>query len=408
MGLEDKINNEVTVVAKDYLENVGVHVNTDLSVFEANKEEYIKIDKSIVAKVDAVMQQLPQIVLNKAYSGDVYRVIYDKGVGVLQKSAQHPGMLLGNVVSPDANNKIRDVALLSELSMGPQVFSGVFSAMSMITGQYYMTQINNHLSQIEEGVAAIQKFLEDDKKSQLESEEEFLKQVQQMLPFILGNESQKQSTITSIQKIKIDSLASINFYKKQINDLKDIDVKKDKAEEVISNIQRISFLISEYWYSLYLYSFASCLEPVVAQNFDTDYITFVKADVKAKCNQYEKDYAMWKRKLDEYISTAKAFGENKLLAVLKVIGKNKVYGNVYVFITQALIDVVANVADSADKKVKNKKKNEAYEYLLNGNIGSDIKAIECRQSELTIFESLYNGQLELVKDKEDMYIKIPR
>ena len=405
MRLGDKANNELSVIAKGYLENVGVHVNTDLSVFEANKEGYIKIDKSIVGKVDAVMQQLPQIVLNKAYSGDVYRVVYDKGVGVLQKSAQHPGMLLGNVVSPDANNKIRDVALLSELSMGPQMVSGVFSAMSMITGQYYMTQINNNLGQIEEGVAAIQKFLEDDKKSQLESEEEFLKQVQQMLPFILDNESQKQSTITSIQKIKIDSLAGINFYKRQINDLKDIDVKKDKAEEVISNIQRISFLISEYWYSLYLYCFASCLEPVVAQNFDTDYIAFVKTDVKAKCNQYEDDYAMWKNKLDEYISTAKAFGENKILAALKVVGKSKIYGNAYVFVAQALIDIVANAADSADKKAK--KKSEAYDYLLNGTIGSDIKAIECRQSELLLFESLYNGQLELIKDKEDMYIKIP-
>ena len=407
MRLGDKANNELSVIAKGYLENVGVHVNTDLSVFEANKEGYIKIDKSIVGKVDAVMQQLPQIVLNKAYSGDVYRVVYDKGVGVLQKSAQHPGMLLGNVVSPDANNKIRDVALLSELSMGPQMVSGVFSAMSMITGQYYMTQINNNLGQIEEGVAAIQKFLEDDKKSQLESEEEFLKQVQQMLPFILDNESQKQSTITSIQKIKIDSLAGINFYKRQINDLKDIDVKKDKAEEVISNIQRISFLISEYWYSLYLYCFASCLEPVVAQNFDTDYIAFVKTDVKAKCNQYEDDYAMWKNKLDEYISTAKAFGENKILAALKVVGKSKIYGNAYVFVAQALIDIVANAADSADKKAKKKKKSEAYDYLLNGTIGSDIKAIECRQSELLLFESLYNGQLELIKDKEDMYIKIP-
>lgn len=407
MRLSDKANNELATIAKGYLESAGVHVNTDLSVFEANKEGYIKIDKSIVGKVDAVMQQLPQIVLNKAYSGDVYRVIYDKGVGVLQKSAQHPGMLLGNVVSPDANNKIRDVALLSELSMGPQLVSGVFSAMSMITGQYYMTQINNNLSQIEEGVAAIQKFLEDDKKSQLESEEEFLKQVQQMLPFILSNESQKQSTITSIQKIKIDSLAGINFYKRQINDLKDIDVKKDKAEEVINNIQRISFLISEYWYSLYLYSFASCLEPVVAQNFDADYIAFVKSDMKTKCDQYESDYAKWKNKLDEYIATAKAFGENKILAALKVIGKTKVYGNAYVFITQALIDIVANAADSADKKAKKKKKSEAYDYLLNGTIGSDIKAIECRQSELVLFESLYNGQLELIKDKEDMYIKIP-
>lgn len=406
MRLGDKANNELAVIAKGYLENAGVHVNTDLSVFEANKESYIKIDKSIVGKVDAVMQQLPQIVLNKAYSGDVYRVVYDKGVGVLQKSAQHPGMLLGNVVSQDANNKIRDVALLSELSTGPQFVSGVFSAMSMITGQYYMTQINNNLGQIEEGVAAIQKFLEDDKKSQLESEEEFLKQTQQMLPFILNNESQKQSTITSIQKIKIDSLASINFYKRQINDLKDIDVKKDKAEEVISNIQRISFLISEYWYSLYLYSFAACLEPVVAQNFDTDYIAFVKDDVKAKCNQYECDYAMWKSKLDEYISTAKAFGENKILAALKVVGKSKIYGNAYVFIAQALIDVVANAADSADKKAKKKMKSEAYEYLLNGTIGSDIKAIECRRSELLLFESLYNDQFELIKNKEDMYVKI--
>lgn len=228
-----------------------------------------------------------------------------------------------------------------------------------------------------------------------------------MLPFILNNESQKQSTITSIHKIKIDSLAGINFYRRQINNLKDIDVKKDKAEEVINNIQRISFLISEYWYSLYLYNFASCLEPVVAQNFDADYITFVKFDVKEKCNQYESDYAKWKSKLNEYIATAKAFGENKLLAALKVVGKNKVYGNAYVFIAQALIDIVTNMADSADKKAKQKKKNEAYDYLLNGTIGSDIKTIECKQSELLLFESLYNGQIELIKDKEDMYIKIP-
>ena len=51
-------------------------------------------------------------------------------------------------------------------------------------------------------------------------------------------------------------------------------------------------------------------------------------------------------------------------------------------------------------------KSEAYEYLLNGTIGSDIKAIECRRSELLLFESLYNDQFELIKNKEDMYVKI--
>lgn len=406
MRLNDRTNNEMVVMTKNYIENAGIHVNDDLSDFKANRESYVKLDKSVVGKVDSVMQQLPQIVLNKAYSGDVYRVIYDKGVGVLQKSAQYPGMLLGNVVSPEANNKIRDVARLGELSMGPQLFSGIFAAMSMITGQYYMTQINNNLGKIEEGVAAIQKFLEDDKKSQLESEEEFLKNVQQILPFIQSNESQKQATIASVQKIKIDSLGNINFYKKQINDLKDIDENRDKAEDVIKNIHRISFLISEYWYSLYLYSFASCLEPVVAQNFDSDYIAFVRCDVKTKCNQYENDYSMWKDKLDDYISTAKAFGENKALGAIKAIGKNKVYGNAGVFVTQILLELFANVADTADKKTKEKKKQEAYSYLLNENSGFDIRAMEYKQNEMLLFETLYNGKIELVKEKEDMYIKV--
>ena len=36
MRLGDKANNELAVIAKGYLENAGVHVNTDLSVFEAN------------------------------------------------------------------------------------------------------------------------------------------------------------------------------------------------------------------------------------------------------------------------------------------------------------------------------------------------------------------------------------
>ena len=397
---------ELNIITENYLKNAGIHVDTNLSKFDPTKDEYIKIDKAVASRVDSIMQHLPQIVLNKAYSGDVYRVIYDKGIRVLQQSAQYPGMLLGNVVSPNANNKIRDVALLEELSIRPQLFSGIFAAMSMITGQYYMSQINHNLEKIEKGVAAIHQFMENDKKSRLESEEEFLNQVQQTLPFILNNKSQQQSTITSIQKIKIDSLAGINFYKKQINDLNDLDAKKDKAEEVINNIQRISSLISTYWYSLYLYSFASCLEPVVAQNFDSDYITYIKNDIKVKCDQYMNDHGVWENKLNEYISVAKAFGENKILAALKVIGENKIYWNSSIFSSQILLNTVANVADSVDKKVKKQKQNEAYDLLLNGTIGLDNKPIEYRQNELTLFESLCNGRMELVKDKEDMYIKV--
>ena len=71
-----------------------------------------------------------------------------------------------------------------------------------------------------------------------------------------------------------------------------------------------------------------------------------------------------------------------------------------------MLSNVANVVDLADKKVKRKKQKEAYELLLNGTIGLDVQPIEYRQNELTLFESLYNDQLELIKDKENMYIRL--
>ena len=37
---------------------------------------------------------------------------------------------------------------------------------------------------------------------------------------------------------------------------------------------------------------------------------------------------------------------------------------------------------------------------------SDIKAIESKQDDLLLFDILNNGRLEIIKEKENMYIKI--
>ena len=394
---------------KEYLADMGVEVSSDLAEFNTNKSGYVKVDKKIAGRVDSVLQQLP-VMINKAVycgNGDVYRVVYDKGLGVLQKSAKYPGQLLGNVVSASANNKIKDVARLQELAVGPQINNGVFTAMSMVTGQYFMAQINHNLKDIEANIESIRKFLEDDKRSKLQSEEDFLNMTQNSLNFIMQNESQKQSTICSIQKIRIDSLASINFYRMQINDLKDLSAKKDKAGEVIKNIQRICFMISEYWYSLYLYCYALYLEPIVAENYDSDYIDMVKQDMKDKCEQYKADYTKWKKMMDEYIVTAKAFETNKILGVLKTVGRNKVYMDASVYLVQTLVGVTANVAEKVDKKAKKEKKDAAIDSMNLGSIGENMIAIECKQDELDLFNILHNGRLEIVKDHEDLYIKVP-
>jgi len=403
IGIE---HNSLQVIAKKYLEEWGVGVNTDLSLFETDKSGYMKLSRDIVERVDTVMQQLPYFVNHLANKGDVYRVVYDKGLGVLQKSAQYPGQLLGNVVSPDANNIIRDVARLQKIAVGPQIANGIFSAMSMVTGQYFMTQINNNLIQIERSVASIQQYLEYDKKSKLQSEEEFLKMTQKTLPYILENKAQQQSTITSFQKIRMNSLANIKFYRMQISDLKNISEKKDKAEDVIENVKNISCLISEYWYSLYLFCFATCLEPMVAQNYSKDYLSILMDDMKDRCDCYKEDYKTWKKKLNGYIESAKAFEGNKIYDIMKTVAKNKIYANLYIAAGQLIVGAVADKADKVDKKAKEKKKEAAIGSLEHFDIGKNVDAIEVKKQELLLFGALYNNKIELVKDNEDMYIKL--
>lgn len=36
-----------------------------------------------------------------------------------------------------------------------------------------------------------------------------------------------------------------------------------------------------------------------------------------------------------------------------------------------------------------------------------IEAIETKQNELMLFDSLFNNQMELIKDHEDIYVKLP-
>lgn len=400
---ELKMQNQIEKDLSDF----GIEVSSDLTEYNLNKAEYVKIDAKTAGRVNAVLQQLPLLINKATYDGDVYRVIYDKGLGVLQKSVKYSGMFLGNVVDPNTNNKIKDVARLQELPIEAQIVMNIFSVMSMVTGQYFMSQISQELDRLNENVEYIRKFLENDKRSKLQSEEEFLKMTQKTINFILQDEVQKQATLSSVQKIRIDALLGIYFYKRQINDLKDLSPQNDKAKKVIKNIQKICFVISEYWYSLYLYCYALYLETIISENFDSEYIKMMIQDMMEKCDQYKADYSKWKRMMENYIDEAKAFGANKGLEAAKYIRVHGISRTRYALLLN-IIGLVAEVADEADKKSKKKKQDEAKECLHLNAVVEDMKAIECRQNELRLYEALYNNRLEILKDHDELYMKIPK
>ena len=409
--MENNYLEDENFISENDLQEMGIKIDDNLLEFNQNKSSYQKIDSSLALRLNHLIQAFPAII-NLNNNRNVYRVVYQKGLGTLQRASKN-GFFRGNIVT-DSNNKIVGSALLKPLSSAPQIVGGIFSVMSIITGQYFMTQINKNLKNIDKGISDIQRFLENDKRSKLQSEEEFLKNTQKILDYILENETQKQSTVISIQKIRIDSLANMNFYKCQINGLKDIFKEKDKAEEIIKNVAKKCKLISEYWYSLYLYCFSIYLEPIISQNYNEDYITILKKDILEKINTYKNEHNEWSKKLEEYIYDSKALKNNIVFYMMKEIKEMKDpwwFGiGLIGFESKLFKHAIALFGEKAykfDKNLKDNRKKEAQELLDSYlNTGNNIKEIELKYEELNLFNKLYNGKIELIKQDKEMFIKL--
>jgi hypothetical protein len=397
--------NQLEIFSNQYLKEIGMGIDEDLSDFNINSNKYKKIDDSLATRLNSLIQLFPNLINLSNYSGNVYRVVFDKGLGVLQTSAKYPGYFTGNVVQAGTNNKIVSGAVFQQLSMAPQIISGVFSVMSIVTGQYYMSQINNNLQKMEKEISDIKQYLKDDKKSRLLSREEFLRTTQDSLNYILENDMQKLSTITSIQKIKIDSLADINFYKMQINNLEDLSAEKDKIEEILMNVYEKCELISEYWYSLYLYCFAVYLEALVSQNYNQNYLKILKKDIAEKCRTYKNEHFEWKKELSDYIDSAKAFEKNDFFKIVEKVTSTNLLNILPLIKMTGEVSKFIGMIDRIIKEGKRDKISKLKDKLL--NTGENIKEIESRKEDISYLEILYNSRIELVKSKEGIYIKAP-
>lgn len=197
------------------LETCGIHtLSEDTVVTSENmtKAGYKEISNAYIERIGIPFQQFTGFATHvMSYSG-TYRVYFDKSLGELQKAKQGDGFLRANVVQSGTNNKITGQALLKAASAGPLVANAVFSVLSMATGQYFISEINSELSQIQKNIDNIQRFLENEKRSELLANYYFLQQVMQTYEYIQSNEYQKQATVQQLQRIRIDSCANINFY----------------------------------------------------------------------------------------------------------------------------------------------------------------------------------------------------
>jgi len=172
-----------------------------------------------------------------------------------------------------------------EMSAAAAMMSA-FSTMSLVTGQYFMTEINNNLTIITQKMDKIIDFLYGDKKAELISEISFIRYANHNLKSIMLHDQQKTATITSIQAAKKVAVQDIEFY---LSDLaakvNAIGKSKSDFKDAMPDVLKVKDCLE---LAMQLYVNCNFLEICYSQNYDTAYLQYLKNEMIEYISKYEK------------------------------------------------------------------------------------------------------------------------
>lgn len=256
-------------------------------------------------QVSALLQQLPSA-LAAGTMASAYRIEFPKGVvGTLTKLKQGGY----STAIKGLDKRFAGTASLYSMSMEAAVL-GAFTAMSVVTGQFFLARINAELKVINEKLDQILQFLAEDKKAELISEISFVKYASENYSSIMSHDEQRIATIYGLQEARKVAMKDVQFY---LNSLEGLGKKvgSKKSEEITKATEDALHIWGSLDSSIQLYVMGSLLEIYYAQNFDADYVDYMNEDLNnyvemCKSNMLPS-FAHIRKSIDEYKRANPAF-----------------------------------------------------------------------------------------------------
>ena len=230
------------------------------------------------AQLSNLAQQIPLVVAGNSIT-DTYMLVFPKGINGTLMSLKQGGM---STVLIGDDSKIAGTASLVEASNMTALFNA-FSAMSIVTGQYFLSKITSDLKMISLNLDKILEFLYGDKRAELLSELNFVKYTCKNYSSIMSVDVQRIATISSLQSARTIAMRDIEFY------ITNLDSKKNEQAKDYSDFEDLSVEAIKIKDSLdlamQLYTLASIMEVYFSQNWDSDYLEYMKQDVSYFCTK---------------------------------------------------------------------------------------------------------------------------
>ena len=244
-----------------------------------DKSRFTKMPLSSGQKmqISALLQQTPQA-LAAGTLANAYAVTFPEGLPHTLTALKQGGY--GSMIR--SNGQFAGSASFYPLTAQAAAL-GAFTAMSAVTGQYFLSQINSELIIVNQKLDEILGFLYGEKKAELMAEISFVKYAHNNFSTIMMHEDQRAATIVSLQQAKKVAMKDIEFYmsdldataRKKAKDYDDLQGLMDKALRIKDSIEM----------SRQLYVVSGLLELYYSQNYEKEYINYIEGDMISYVNK---------------------------------------------------------------------------------------------------------------------------
>lgn len=210
-------------------------------------------------------QQIPGVLTSGVLS-NAYTVRFPEGLPHTLTALKQGGF--GSMIRGEGGKFVGSASFF-EMSKQAAVLN-VFTALSAVTGQYFLSEINTRMDKMNQKIDKILEFLYSDKKAELLAELNFVKFAHQNFASIASHDVQRASTVIGLQEAQKVALKDIEFY---IGDLDRTVSEKAKTYTELTELTNKAFRIHNCMeLATQLFVTASLLEVYYSDNFDESYL----------------------------------------------------------------------------------------------------------------------------------------
>ena len=278
-------------------------------------------------------------------------------------------------------------AILNPLVCNPTM---LFMAATLAT-------VNKKLDNIQEMQSDILDFLVQKERSSLRGDLDFLTSVLNDYKYNWNSDTFKNGNYNAVLDIRRKAGSNIDFYRERINT--EI-IKKSffhRDQWVKKQLEKIHSEFVDYQLALYLYSFSSFLEVILLENFKSEYLDGISKKIENYSLKYSELYTKCYDQIEEYTQSSlqsklykgsTSFSREIGYSLVMDRDIKKLLGETLVLSSKKLEEKYSARIEQTMKQFLEKQNDHTRPFLEN----------------IKLVNKLYNQPVELIFDKENIYI----